>query len=121
MGEYGDVHVFYCLFVDFLEDGLTGIIHWYYFYQRFRNLHPNAGMSNTEEFMNRGLLRTAGPYLCTVLFAIVSGVAHAQVEQGRFVGQITDPQGAVIPGASVKLTNVGTNIVQPIADAGRQL
>jgi hypothetical protein len=39
-------------------------------------------------------------------------VLEGQVEQGRVVGQITDPQGSVIPGAAVKLTNVNTNIVQ---------
>jgi hypothetical protein len=36
----------------------------------------------------------------------------AQVEQGRFVGQIVDPQGATVVGATVKATNQGTNIVQ---------
>lgn len=44
--------------------------------------------------------------------------ARAQVEQGRVVGQVTDPQGSVIGGATVKLTNVGTNIVQPATTDG---
>jgi len=38
--------------------------------------------------------------------------ANAQVEQGRFVGRIVDPQEAGVPGASVTVTNTGTNIVQ---------
>lgn len=50
------------------------------------------------------------------LFALIFGVtvpfAAAQVEQGRFVGRITDPADAVIVGASVKVTNLGTNITQ---------
>src|ERR1035441_4312122 len=44
--------------------------------------------------------------------------ASAQVEQGRVVGQITDPQGSVVSGASVKLTNTGTNIVQTAETEG---
>ena len=36
----------------------------------------------------------------------------AQVEQGRFVGHITDPAGALVVGAQVQVKNVGTNIVQ---------
>ena len=36
----------------------------------------------------------------------------AQVEQGRFVGRIADPSDSVIPGANVKVTNIGTNITQ---------
>jgi hypothetical protein len=38
--------------------------------------------------------------------------AFGQVEKGRFVGRIADPQGAVVPGAHVKATNIGTNITQ---------
>jgi Carboxypeptidase regulatory-like domain len=37
---------------------------------------------------------------------------YGQVESGRFVGHITDPQGAQVPHAIVKATNMGTNIVQ---------
>ncbi len=38
--------------------------------------------------------------------------ALGQVESGRFVGRIEDPQNAVVPQATVKATNLGTNIVQ---------
>jgi hypothetical protein len=47
-----------------------------------------------------------------ILLIVLAGSAKAQVEQGRFVGQIVDPQGSVIAGAHIKLTNTGTNIVQ---------
>lgn len=33
----------------------------------------------------------------------------AQVESGQLAGSVTDPSGAVIPGASVMVTNLGTN------------
>lgn len=41
-----------------------------------------------------------------------AGIASAQVEQGRFVGRIADPQDSTIAGATVKVINNGTNIVQ---------
>lgn len=54
-----------------------------------------------------------------VVFSVV-GVAAGQVEQGRFVGHIQDPTGAIIVGANVEATNVATNIVQraPTNDGG---
>lgn len=48
---------------------------------------------------------------CLVLLICAAG-ARVQVETGRFVGRITDPQGALVPNAVVKATNLGTNIVQ---------
>ncbi len=53
-----------------------------------------------------------------VILTILSTSARTQVEQGRFVGRITDPQDANIPGAIVKVTNVGTNIVQAAVTDG---
>lgn len=50
--------------------------------------------------------------LACFLFLLCAAWGRAQVETGRFVGRITDPQGALVPGAVVKATNVGTNIVQ---------
>jgi hypothetical protein len=52
--------------------------------------------------------------LCLLAATCVLGVpfAAAQVEQGRFVGRISDPADAVIVGAVVKVTNTGTNITQ---------
>ncbi len=62
--------------------------------------------------MNKYFLQTVRVCVSLVLPAILTCVALAQVEQGRMVGHVTDPQGAVVPGANVKLTNTGTNIVQ---------
>jgi len=47
-----------------------------------------------------------------VFVLLFAGAAAGQVEQGRFVGHIEDPTGAVIVGATVEARNVATNIVQ---------
>src|SRR5882724_7276163 len=50
-----------------------------------------------------------------MVLVFLLGVAlstNGQVESGRFVGRITDVQGASVPHAIVKATNTGTNIVQ---------
>src|SRR6266550_5775924 len=56
-----------------------------------------------------------------MVLALLLGAAlstNGQVESGRFVGRITDVQGASVPHAIVKATNTGTNIVQSaIADS----
>src|SRR5207302_5114253 len=46
------------------------------------------------------------------LILVASGVAWSQTVQGVITGTITDPTGAVVPGATVAITNVGTNISQ---------
>jgi len=54
-----------------------------------------------------------------MVMALFAGHARAQVEQGRFVGRIADPQDASIPNAAVTVTNLATNIVQNAkTDAG---
>ncbi len=53
-----------------------------------------------------------------LLMVLLLGAAvssYGQVESGRFVGRIEDPQNAVVTGATVKATNLGTNIVQTAA------
>jgi hypothetical protein len=49
--------------------------------------------------------------LLAIILLTAIGV-QAQVEQGRFVGHIQDPTGAIIVGANVEVTNTATNIVQ---------
>src|SRR5579863_7240502 len=49
----------------------------------------------------------------TILLGMVAGMLplplHAQQFFGSIVGTVTDTSGAIIPGATVTLTNVGTN------------
>jgi outer membrane receptor protein involved in Fe transport len=54
-----------------------------------------------------------------VLFALVLAVFSQRIsaqstELGTIAGSVTDPAGAVIPGAKVKVTNVGTNVVREV-------
>jgi hypothetical protein len=58
------------------------------------------------------------PALTLALFLALVLPGFSQVEKGRFVGRITDPQGAVIPNAQVKATNIGTNISQEAVTNG---
>lgn len=47
----------------------------------------------------------------------------AQTDQGRITGRVVDPNGAVVPGASVVVTNVGTNEKRTVTanDSGEYL
>ncbi len=41
---------------------------------------------------------------------LLAGAAHAQALYGGVVGSVTDPQGAVLPGVTVSITNTGTGL-----------
>jgi hypothetical protein len=47
-----------------------------------------------------------------LLFVLFAGTAAAQTPLGRVTGTVLDDSGGVLPGATVTLTNVGTNQVQ---------
>lgn len=59
------------------------------------------------------LRQLLGPVLTVLL--MVAGVqvaAHAQSDTGRVVGTVSDSTGALIPGATIKLTDTDTGVVQ---------
>src|SRR6188472_2738773 len=49
-----------------------------------------------------------------------TSAAHAQIRSATLTGTVTDPQKAIVPGASVVITNEGTNVSQELVtnDAG---
>jgi hypothetical protein len=56
-------------------------------------------------------LALSGAIALIAMLTLVSQAANAQVLFGSMVGNVTDPSGAAVPGASVKVTNVATNDV----------
>ena len=70
--------------------------------------------SQTRNDMNVRTLITDTRNVLMLVLLLGVGVmpVHSQVEAGRFVGRITDTQGAVVTQAIVRVTNVGTNSIQ---------
>lgn len=59
--------------------------------------------------------------LCLAVLFFASNVVHAQIDRASISGTITDPSGAVVVGATVTATNVGTGQVETVktgADGG---
>jgi hypothetical protein len=54
--------------------------------------------------------------ICTAvaIIGLITGLAHAQTDTGRVTGTVTDTTGAIIPGATVTLTNKDTSAVQTL-------
>jgi hypothetical protein len=57
-------------------------------------------------------VRTFFVLFAAFLVLAASGVAWSQTVQGVITGAVTDPTGAVVPGAAVTITNAGTNVSQ---------
>jgi hypothetical protein len=58
-----------------------------------------------------------------LMFAVVSAWATPQITTADVVGRVTDSTGAVVPGATVTLTNLGTNIARSVVadERGRDI
>ncbi len=52
--------------------------------------------------------------ICVAMLVLAAGLAWSQVAEtrGGITGRVMDPQGAVVPGATVVVTNVDTNLAQ---------
>ena len=61
---------------------------------------------------SRGLTQVLRVCIFVAISSLLVLSIVAQVEQGRMVGRIVDPQDASVVGASVKITNIETNITQ---------
>jgi outer membrane receptor protein involved in Fe transport len=60
--------------------------------------------------IERSLISTTKLF-AIVIIAALSTLAFAQSERAKIIGTVADPQGAVIPGATVSVTNVATGVV----------
>jgi len=56
--------------------------------------------------------RCVALFVGLLMFAVASASAVAQITTADVVGRVTDSTGAVVPGAQVTLTNLGTNIAR---------
>ena len=57
--------------------------------------------------MGRSIVRLA---LLVLAFGLISDAAHAQAVKGGLLGNVTDDAGLAVPGATVTITEVNTNI-----------
>jgi hypothetical protein len=57
-------------------------------------------------------------FLMTALFVLSGATAPAQISAGRIVGTVTDPNSAVVPGATVTILNIATNQSQTLTTNG---
>jgi hypothetical protein len=54
----------------------------------------------------------AGLFALLLVIVLAPGVARGQVLYGSLIGNVTDPQGSVVPGAKVEVTNTQTGAVK---------
>src|SRR2546427_1875819 len=59
--------------------------------------------------MKRRSSNTLAVMLSAIMLILMSAPAFAQTSRGTVTGAVTDPQGAVIQGATAELRNIGTN------------
>ncbi len=64
--------------------------------------------------MYRKLFKTAGLGLALLLTLSLTGSLHAQTSLGQIAGNVVDATGGVLPGATITITNVGTQAVRTI-------
>lgn len=63
--------------------------------------------------------QTLAQLFCIAFCLGPAAAAHAQLQAGRILGQVFDPQHAVIPTATVTVTNTATNVSETVkTDAG---
>jgi hypothetical protein len=55
-------------------------------------------------------MRRISLFIATITMALIAGVTFAQSTSGDLVGTVRDPSGAVIPNATVTVTNEGTGV-----------
>src|ERR1700761_2738079 len=56
--------------------------------------------------------------LLVVFMAVFISAANAQISPGRITGSVKDPQGAAVPGATIKLTNPSTGFERTASTDG---
>src|SRR5258708_14038645 len=57
--------------------------------------------------------------LSTVTLLTISAMAHAQTNTGTITGQVLDAQAALVAGATVRVTNIATGVMQEEVVTGK--
>ena len=70
---------------------------------------------------SRGLISRSTLWFCGVFFLFAGMAAFAQAGRGSISGTITDPNGALVPGAQVVLLNPATGVTQRTVTSGAGL
>ena len=65
--------------------------------------------------------RVKAAAVLAVLLTLPAAPAHSQRADGEATGTVQDSSGAVLPGATVTLTNEGTGIVRTVVTNGSGL
>lgn len=77
------------------------------------------GLKDCSRSIMRGLRRlSATPFFSAPIILIVAASCWAQTNRGGISGTVFDPKGAVVSGASVIITNVGTNQRMEVKTSG---
>ncbi len=69
----------------------------------------------------KAMAMTVRTFLSVVLFLCAASIAHAQAGRGSISGLISDPSGAIVPGAQVVLRNPATGVTQHSVTSGAGL
>src|SRR5207248_6551825 len=78
-----------------------------------RGINPSASQKLTAVVLNPARLTNMKRAIALIVgFLIASCVAWGQVNTASLTGLVTDPSGAVVPDATVMLSNVATNVSQ---------
>lgn len=71
-----------------------------------------SSVANLKSFIAIAIRRSSFGLACLAVMLFSFSMLHAQVATGDILGTITDSSGAIIPNASVTLTNTGTQVKQ---------
>src|SRR6185437_4546502 len=73
---------------------------------------------NSGGFMFRSFFKVAGLCLALALTLGVTSSLHAQTSLGQIAGNVVDSTGGAIPGATITITNTGTQAVGSVNSDG---
>ncbi len=85
-----------------------------------KSVQKKQSSSSSAACLGYSRVAVAALLACIALFFCVSGQAHAQVLTGEIDGTVRDASGAVIPNASVKVTNTDQNLVERTVTTDKQ-